>query len=180
MHPSSLSIFNWDSLIVQTLKIKFGNIPSLQRLIYTSFFVFFFFFFLFVGVALGELQKKMVGFGRRQSGEQAKGLGFNIPASIRNCIENPISGINQGIKADNHDHRPNQMPDSFYICRITVLNLNFLFPNTKNRLFFESDVFQLLRSDGYFYSEFFKYPEPEGIKKPPRIHSHHIVCYSPP
>jgi hypothetical protein len=83
MHPSSLSIFNSDSLIVQTLKIKLGNIPSLQCLIYTSFFVFFFFFFfLFVGVALGELQKKMVGFCCGQSGEQAKkGLGFNISAA---------------------------------------------------------------------------------------------------
>jgi hypothetical protein len=81
MHPSSLSIFNSDSLIVETLKIKFGNIPSLQCLIYTSFFFFFFFFFLIVGVALGELQKRMVGFGCGQSGEQAKGLGFNISAA---------------------------------------------------------------------------------------------------
>jgi hypothetical protein len=72
MHPYSLSIFNSDSPIVQTLKIKLCNIPSLQCLIYTSFFVVF--FFLFAGVALGELQKKVVGFGCGQSGEQAKGF----------------------------------------------------------------------------------------------------------
>lgn len=165
MHPSSFSIFNSDSLIVQTLKIKLGNIPSLQCLTYTSFFVFIFLFFsfLFVGVALGELQKKMVGFGCGQSGKQAKkGLGFNISAAThilalihfrkdlpqKKLHPNPLSGINQVIKTDNHDRRPNQMPDSF-ICMITVLN--FLF------------IFQIPRTDCSLNLTFFNCSDPTTI-----------------
>jgi hypothetical protein len=130
----------------------------------------------------------VVGFGCGQSGEQAKGLGFKISAAthlsppwsifvrtyhigagIRNCIEPPFRV----------SIRVSKCPALLYMYDDPGSQILFYFSNTKNRLFFESDVFQMLRSDDYVLFRFFKYPEPEGIKSP-KIHSHHLVCVTHP
>jgi len=97
------------------------------------------------GLHLVNCIKKVAGFGCGQSGEQAQGLGFNISAAATHPIalihfrqylpqrggykkwhRNPFPGINQGIKADNHDHRQIKCPTLMY-GMITVLSFYFIF-----------------------------------------------------